>query len=107
MRGVLIVLFSVFAANLSAPAQTHSPDSSSALARANDDASASNVTHPPKAKREVIEESLHGVTIRDPYRCLASIAWLLCATKVVALRFAHSTHSARISRTTAGSSTVR
>ena len=68
MRGVAIVLLSLGLASV-APAQTHSSDSR-ATAVAEGAVDTSTFTGPPKAKQQVVEESLHGVTIRDPYRYL-------------------------------------
>jgi prolyl oligopeptidase len=70
MRGFFVVFFS-FAALLSpAPAQTHSSDSRAAAVSDSATDAPSIASHPPKAKQEVVEETLHGVTVRDPYRYL-------------------------------------
>ena|SRR2546423_12467613 len=71
MRGSLLFFTLLFASAICALAWAE--QNRTATERENDSGSASSTslaTHPPEVRQQVVEENLHGVTIRDPYRYL-------------------------------------
>src|SRR5262249_35185131 len=83
MRGAFLLISFLFAFTFCALAYAGQKQSLADGSAPAADASVTSLSNPPKVRQQPVEESLHGVAIRDPYR------WLEDSNSAETQRFVH------------------